>query len=173
MAEKHPLVQLAQATIEQYVLNRRKLRPAEAPAAIDGGRAGVFVTLHLASTGELRGCIGTIEPNADALAQEVIDNAISAATRDPRFPPVRPDELADLAIDVSVLYPPEPIDSAEQLDPRIYGVIVRHGWRRGLLLPDIEGIDDAETQVRYARLKAGISPRETIQLERFRVEKYV
>jgi AmmeMemoRadiSam system protein A len=133
----------------------------------------VFVTLHTASTGELRGCIGTIEPACDSLAQEVIGNAISAATRDPRFPPVAPAELADLRIDVSVLYLPETIQSVEQLDPKVYGVIVRCGWRRGLLLPDIDGIDDAATQVRYARLKAGIGPNEPVELQRFKVEKYV
>jgi AmmeMemoRadiSam system protein A len=173
MSEEHPLVQLARTTIESYVRTGRKLKPEEAPAPLDGGRAGVFVTIHIASTGELRGCIGTIEPTEENLAQEVINNAISAATRDPRFPPVGPAELDDLRIDVSVLYPPEPIASVEELDPARYGVIVRHGWRRGLLLPDIEGIDDAETQVRYARMKAGIASHEPVELQRFRVEKYV
>jgi hypothetical protein len=173
MTEEHPLVQLARATIEKYVRTGRKLKPEDAPAPVSGGPSGAFVTIHTASTGELRGCIGTIEPYEAELAQEVINNAISAATRDPRFPPIGPSELGDLRIDVSVLHPPEPIDSIAELDPRVYGVIVRHGWRRGLLLPDIEGIDDAETQVRYARMKAGISPSEKIDLERFRVEKYV
>ncbi|MCU0508321.1 MAG: AmmeMemoRadiSam system protein A [Anaerolineae bacterium] len=173
MTEEHPLVQLARATIEHYVRTGRKLEPQEAPAGIEGGRAGAFVTIHTASTGELRGCIGTIEPTEDTLTQEVINNAISAATRDPRFPPVEVPELDDLRIDVSVLYPPEPIESVDQLDPKVYGVIVRHGWRRGLLLPDIEGIDDAESQVRYARMKAGIGSHEPVELQRFRVEKYV
>lgn len=173
MTEEHPLVQLARVTIEHYVRTGRKLEPQEAPAGIEGGRAGAFVTIHTASTGELRGCIGTIEPTEDTLTQEVINNAISAATRDPRFPPVEVPELDDLRIDVSVLYPPEPIESVDQLDPKVYGVIVRHGWRRGLLLPDIEGIDDAESQVRYARMKAGIGSHEPVELQRFRVEKYV
>jgi AmmeMemoRadiSam system protein A len=173
MTEEHPLVQLARATIEQYVRAGRKLTPQDAPSGIAEGRAGAFVTIHTASTGELRGCIGTIEATEDTLAQEVINNAISAATRDPRFPPVDARELDDLRIDVSVLHPPEPIDSVDELDPKVYGVIVRHGWRRGLLLPDIEGIDDAETQVRYARMKAGIATREPVDLQRFRVEKYV
>ena len=78
-----------------------------------------------------------------------------------------------LRIDVSVLHPAEPIQSLDQLDPKVYGVIVQRGWHRGLLLPDIEGIDDAETQVRYARMKAGIGPREPVELQRFKVEKYV
>lgn len=168
----HPLVQLARATIEKYVREGKTLKPSEAPAPIEGEPAGVFVTLHTKSTGELRGCIGTIEPTEDSLIQETINNAIAAATRDPRFPPVRPHELDDLEIDVSVLYPPEPIDSITQLDPRRYGVIVQRGRRRGLLLPDIPGIDDAETQVAFARRKAWIDPSEPVQLYRFRVEKY-
>jgi AmmeMemoRadiSam system protein A len=168
----HPLVQLARATIGTYVRDRRKLKPNEAPAPITEGPAGVFVTIHTASTGELRGCIGTISPTEDILAQEVINNAIAAATRDPRFPPVRPAELDDLELDVSVLYPPEPIDSPEQLDVKQYGVIVEGGHRRGLLLPDIPGIDDVKTQVAYARMKAGIGEREQVVLYRFRVEKY-
>jgi len=175
----HPLVQLARATIEKYVLEGKRLKPAEAPAPIEGGPAGVFVTIHKASTGELRGCIGTIEPTESLLSQETINNAIAAATRDPRFPPVGSRELNDLMIDVSVLYPPEPIDSITQLDPLRYGVIVQSlregshgGGRRGLLLPDIPGIDDAETQVAYARQKGWIGADEPVQLFRFRVEKY-
>jgi AmmeMemoRadiSam system protein A len=175
----HPLVQLARATIEKYIRQGKRLKPAEAPAPIEGGPAGVFVTIHKASTRELRGCIGTIEPTEPVLAQETINNAIAAATRDPRFPPIGAGELNDLIIDVSILYPPEPIDSIDQLDPRHYGVIVQAregpylGGRRGLLLPDIPGIDDAETQVAYARQKAWIGVDESVQLFRFRVEKYV
>jgi hypothetical protein len=161
------------------VLEGRRLKPSEAPAPVEGGPAGVFVTIHKASTGELRGCIGTIEPTEPLLAQETINNAIAAATRDPRFPPIGPRELDDLMIDVSVLHPPEPINSIDQLDPRHYGVIVQsregsyRGGRRGLLLPDIPGIDDAETQVSYARQKAWIGDDEPVRLFRFRVEKYV
>lgn len=169
----HPLVQLARAAIENYVRNRRIISPAEAPVAIEGEPAGVFVTLHRRSTGELRGCIGTIGPTQPTLAHEVIQNAISSATRDWRFEPVGPDELDDLEYEVSVLYPPEPIESTAELDPRQYGVIVQRGGRRGLLLPDIEGVDDVETQVRIARQKAGIGPHEPVKLYRFRVEKYV
>jgi AmmeMemoRadiSam system protein A len=173
MAEEHPLVQLARKTINTYVRAGRKLKPAEAPEPIAGEPAGAFVTLHTTSTRELRGCIGTIQATEDSLVQEVINNAISAATRDPRFPPVTATELEDLTIDVSVLHPPEPIEAIGQLDPKVYGVIVQRGWRRGLLLPDIEGINDSETQVRYARLKGGIGPNEKVDLYRFKVEKYV
>lgn len=168
----HPLVQLARATIERYVRDGKRLKPSEGPAPIEGEPAGVFVTIHTASTGNLRGCIGTIQPTEESLTQEVINNAISAATRDPRFPPIRPHELDDLEIDVSVLYPPEPIDSPDQLDVKRYGVIVQRGLRRGLLLPDIPGIDDVATQVSYARMKAGIGEGEKVELYRFRVEKY-
>jgi AmmeMemoRadiSam system protein A len=170
--QHHPLVQLACATIERYVRTGKRLKPSEAPAPTTGEPAGVFVTIHTASTGELRGCIGTINPTEDNLAQEVINNAISAATRDPRFLPVRPDELDDLKIDVSVLYPPERIETEAELDPKRYGVIVQRGWRRGLLLPDLEGINDVATQVSYARMKAGIGPHEAVELSRFMVEKY-
>lgn len=168
----HPLVQLARAAIEKIVREGRRLKPSEAPLPVEGEPAGVFVTIHKASTGELRGCIGTIQPIESTLAQETINNAISAATRDPRFPPIGPAELDDLVIDVSVLHPPEPIASIAELDPKIYGVIVQRGARRGLLLPDIPGIDDAETQVAYARQKAWIGPDEPVQLFRFRVDKY-
>jgi AmmeMemoRadiSam system protein A len=168
----HPLVLLARATIEKFVREGKWLKPSEAPVPITGDPAGVFVTIHKAGTGELRGCIGTIQPTEPTLAQETINNAISAASRDPRFPPIRPNELSDLVIDVSVLYAPEPIAAVDQLDPRVYGVIVQRGGRRGLLLPDIPGIDDIETQVAYARQKAWIGPDEPVQLFRFKVEKY-
>lgn len=168
----HPLVQIARAAIAAHVRDHRKIGPAEAPAAITGEPAGVFVTLHQASTGDLRGCIGTIGPTEPSLALEVINNAISAATRDWRFHPIGPAELDDLTLDVSVLYPPEPIATLAELDPQRYGVIVQRGSQRGLLLPNIEGVDDPETQVSIARQKAGIGPQETVKLYRFRVEKY-
>ena len=169
----HPLVQLARLAIEAYIRDGRTVRPSDAPTPIEGPPAGVFVTIHTASTGELRGCIGTIQPTTSSLAQETINNAIAACTRDPRFPPMAPDELDDMMLDVSVLYPPEPIRSVDDLDPAHYGVIVQRGFRRGLLLPDIPGIDDAETQVAYARMKAGLRPAEPVELFRFKVEKYV
>ncbi len=170
--QNHPLVQLARAAIEAYVRDGRRVSPEEAPAPITGAPAGVFVTLHSRSTGDLRGCIGTIGPTEPTLAQEVINNAISSATRDWRFYPVSPAELDDLEIEVSVLYPPEPISSLAELNPKEYGVIVQRGGQRGLLLPDIEGVDTAEAQVRIARQKAGIGPHGAVRLYRFRVEKY-
>jgi AmmeMemoRadiSam system protein A len=169
----HPLVELAKETIESYVREKRTFKPPEEPVPEMQGRAGTFVSLH-DSRGNLRGCIGTIEPQQPTVAQEVIQNAISAATRDPRFPPVQPEELEDLDIKVDVLTEPEPIDSLDQLDPKRYGVIVesKTDLRRGLLLPDLEGVDTVEYQVDIAMRKAGIRPGEPMQLYRFEVKRY-
>lgn len=166
----HPLVQLARETIELYVRQHRIINePVELTPEMSQ-RAGVFVSLH--RQGALRGCIGTIEPTQVNVAREVIANAISAATRDPRFPPVRPDELQDLEISVDVLMPAEPVASLAELDPKRYGVIVSLGNRRGLLLPDLEGVDTAEYQVEIALRKAGIRPQEKYNLSRFEVVRY-
>lgn len=174
MTESHPLVNLARETIELYVRQgkRHKLPPDLPP---DLRRpAGAFVSLHRG--GELRGCIGTIEPTRDSVAEEVIDNAIASATRDPRFPAVRDDELDDLDVKVDVLGAPEPISSLDQLDPKRYGLIVEsrsHPWKRGLLLPDLEGIDTVDKQVYWTRnYKAGITdPHEPVQMYRFEVQR--
>ena len=133
-------------------------------------RAGVFVSLH--RRGELRGCIGTIDPVQDNVAEEIIRNAISASTEDPRFSPLQPRELEDLEISVDVLTVPEPIESEDQLDPRRYGVIVRKGAKRGLLLPDLQGVDTAAQQVEIARRKAWIGTEEPVKLFRFEVIRY-
>src|SRR5512141_175842 len=125
-------------------------------------KAGVFVCIKKA--GDLRGCIGTFEPTRENVAQEVIANAISTATQDPRFNPVHPSELKDLEYTVDVLTSPEPIESKDQLDPKKYGVIVESGYRRGLLLPDLEGVDTADYQIEISRQKAGIGPDEPIKL---------
>jgi AmmeMemoRadiSam system protein A len=164
------LVQLARKTIEQYVRAHKTIKtPAELVPEMKG-QAGVFVSLH--KKGTLRGCIGTFQPMAPNVAQEVIQNAISAATRDPRFSPVQSSEVDDLEISVDVLTAPEPIESADELDPKRYGVIVESGWRRGLLLPDLEGVDAVEYQVDIARRKAGIGPHEPVKLYRFEVKRY-
>jgi AmmeMemoRadiSam system protein A len=167
----HPLVELARKTVESYVREKRTIEPPKELVLEMQGRAGAFVSLH-DSRGNLRGCIGTIEPQQPTVAQEVIQNAVSAATRDPRFPPVQPEELEGLDIKVDVLTEPELIDSMDQLDPKRYGVIVESGWRRGLLLPDLEGVDTVEYQVDIAMRKAGIQPGEPMQLYRFEVKRY-
>lgn len=132
-------------------------------------RAGAFVSLHRG--GMLRGCIGTILPTRETLADEVVANAVQAALNDPRFPPLAEAELDDLEIKVDVLHAPESCN-IEDLDPKRYGVITSSGWRRGLLLPDLEGVDDVESQIRIAMEKAGIRPDEPCAYERFRVDRY-
>jgi AmmeMemoRadiSam system protein A len=135
------------------------------------GRAGVFVSLK--KGGELRGCIGTIFPVTGSTGEEVIENAVSAATRDPRFPPVTESELPDIQYSVDVLSEPEDVADTGQLDPIRYGVIVSDGLRRGLLLPDLEGVDTVEEQIRIASMKAGLAPGDpNVSIQRFEVKRY-
>lgn len=166
----HPYVALAKQAIEGYVLTGLKLIPPDPVPENMAKPAGAFVSLKKA--GELRGCIGTIEPTHKDLSREIIDNAVAAAVRDPRFPPVTPDELAALDISVDVLSPPEPAAGPEELDPKRYGVIVSAGRRRGLLLPDIGGVNTAFEQIAICRRKGGIRPDEEVTLQRFTVERY-
>ena len=170
MKDEHPLVQLARRAIGAWVRDGHSIEPQDPLTPEMSARAGTFVSLH--RYGQLRGCIGTIEPTRDNVAQEIIANAIAAASRDPRFPPLRFDELGNLDVKVDVLTSPELISGPEDLDPRRYGVIVQSGWRRGLLLPDLEGVDTVEYQVDIARQKAGIGPDEPVQLYRFEVKRY-
>ncbi|MFC1931248.1 AmmeMemoRadiSam system protein B [Chloroflexota bacterium] len=168
--EMHPLVRLAKKTIETYVKDGKTLPPPEELTPEMKEKAGVFVSLH--KSGELRGCIGTFEPTRENVAAEIIQNAISSATRDPRFPPVAPEELDDLEYNVDVLTSPEPVADESQLDPKKYGVIVESGFRRGLLLPDLEGVDTVDYQIDICRQKAGIDPDEPVKLYRFEVKRY-
>ena len=166
-----PWVSLARASLESYILKRKRIRiPEGLPAEMTESRAGAFVSIH--KGGALRGCIGTIGPTTDCVAQEIIDNAISASTADPRFPPIGPDELKWLDISVDVLGEPEDIDSAAELDVKRYGVIVSSGHRRGLLLPNLEGVDTVERQIDIAREKAGIPGGEPVKLQRFEVVRH-
>ena len=132
-------------------------------------KKGVFVSLKI--NGDLRGCIGTTEPTTNSIAEEIINNSISAALNDPRFSPLRKEELMDIDISVDLLYPPEKT-TFEELDSKKYGVIVSCGHRRGLLLPNLEGIDTADKQVAIAMEKGGIMPNENYSLERFKVERF-
>jgi len=165
----HPLVELAKKTVETYVREGKTPQPGELTPEMKP-RAGVFVSIH--KFGELRGCIGTIEPKKDNVAEEIITNAISSATEDPRFPAIAPNELNDLEYNVDVLTTPEPIESQDKLDPKKYGVIVEAGFRRGLLLPDLEGVDSVDYQIEICRRKAGIAPNEPVKLYRFEVKRY-
>ena len=164
-----PLVQLAKKTVETFVKEGKTPEPGELTPEMKE-KAGVFVSIH--KQGELRGCIGTFEPTTKNVADEVINNAISSATRDPRFPPIAPNELKDLDYSVDVLTSPKPVKSPNHLDPKKYGVIVESGFRRGLLLPDLEGVDSVDYQIDICRQKAGIMPDEPIKLYRFEVKRY-
>lgn len=166
------LPELARKTVETYINQNQKLAiPESGLDAFRQQQAGVFVTLKTA-TQQLRGCIGTIAPVCANILEETIQNAISAATRDPRFKPVQKTELDGLLYSVSVLHAPEQIFSTEALDPRRYGVIVASRGKRGLLLPDLEGINTVDEQVTHAMYKGGIFPTESIELYRFQVDKY-
>lgn len=162
--------EIAREAVESYVRRGAVNDVSDAPAELLETRAGAFVCLKKA--GSLRGCIGTIGPVAGCLAEEIRNNAISSATGDPRFPAVTPDELDQLTYTVDVLGEPEDIPDTSYLDPRTYGVIVRAGTRSGLLLPDLEGVDTAEEQVRIASMKAGIPAGEPVNLQRFMVTRY-
>ena len=171
MAKSDAFVQLARSSVEAWVRRRQRLSlPGNLPEELVNRRAGAFVSLH--KNGRLRGCIGTIQATQDSLAEEIIENAISASSRDPRFAPVTEAELSSLEISVDVLGDPEPVDSPGQLDIRRYGVIVSCGLRRGLLLPDLEGVDTVEDQIRIARQKGGIGAHEKYSLQRFEVVRH-
>lgn len=170
-AKEDSFVRLARLTVETYVREGKKPAvPAWAGEEMTRKQAGVFVSLH--KDGRLRGCIGTIQPTRGSIAEEIIGNAVSAAVRDPRFDPVREEELARLEIHVDVLTEPEKISGPEQLDVKRYGVIVSSGYKRGLLLPDLDGVDTVEDQIAIAMRKGGITARDRITLERFEVVRH-
>jgi AmmeMemoRadiSam system protein B/AmmeMemoRadiSam system protein A len=164
-----PLARLAKETVETYVKEGKIIRPKELTPEMKEA-AGVFVSIH--KLGGLRGCIGTFEPQRGNVAEETITNAINSATGDPRFPPIGPHELKDLDYSVDVLTRPVAVDDKDKLDPRQYGVIVECGWRRGLLLPDLEGVDTVAQQIDICRQKAGIAPHEPVKLYCFEVKRY-
>jgi AmmeMemoRadiSam system protein A len=169
--EESAYVRLARETIENYVKQGKIITPPlDLPEEMINQKAGVFVSLK--KNGNLRGCIGTFIPTQENIAQEIIKNAISAAVDDPRFSPVTISELGDLTISVDVLSPPEEISDISGLDPKKYGAIVSSGYKKGLLLPDLEGVDTAEEQVDIAKRKAGIYPDEKVKLYRFEVKRY-
>ena len=172
-AKEDPWVRLARLSLETYVRTGRRLNslPDDLPQELTEQAAGAFVSLHI--SGRLRGCIGTIAPTQENTAWEIVQNAVSAGTRDPRFPAVGVDELEELEYSVDVLGQPEMVDSPDQLDPRQYGVIVSCGHRRGLLLPDLDGVDTVEQQIDIARQKGGIRAGEPYTLQRFQVVRHL
>ncbi|MBQ1311229.1 MAG: AmmeMemoRadiSam system protein A [Blautia sp.] len=165
-------VRLARKALESWILEKKRLpMPKDLPEEMKTKKAGTFVSIH--EYGHLRGCIGTILPVESCIAQEIISNAISASTRDPRFDPITPAELKWLEISVDILGDPVPIDSPDQLDVKRYGVIVSARGKRGLLLPDLPGVDTVEQQISIARQKAGIGPEEKVSLQRFEVVRHL
>ncbi len=172
-AREDEWVRLARLSLETYVRTGRRLDslPDALPRELTEQAAGAFVSLHMG--GRLRGCIGTIGPTQENLAWEIIRNAVSAGTRDPRFPAVRAEELDELEYSVDVLGQPESVDALDQLDPRQYGVIVSFGHQRGLLLPDLDGVDTVEQQIDIARQKGGIRATDPYTLQRFKVVRHL
>ena len=184
-AREDAYVRLARKALENWVLAKRRIKVSpetpwvsmsetagfNLPLELLGQRAGVFVSLK--KKGELRGCIGTLEPTRRCIGDEIVENAISAGTRDPRFPTVKPTELKLLVYSVDVLGEPEVISGPGELDPARYGVIVSTcDGRRGLLLPDLDGVDTPEKQIYLARGKGGIDPYERVTLQRFEVTRH-
>ena len=165
-----PLVKLAKDTVETYIIKGEIIEPPETLTSEMENKAGVFVSIH--KKGALRGCIGTFEPSEENVAREIIVNAISSATRDPRFSSIDPEELDLLDYSVDVLTEPEPVEDEDQLDPEKYGVIVESGYQRGLLLPDLEGVDSVEQQIEICRQKAVIPDGQPVNLYRFEVRRY-
>lgn len=163
-------VNLARRSLEHFVLTGRMMStPDNLPAELKK-RAGVFVSLK--QRGHLRGCIGTFAPTKASIAEEIIANAVSAGSADPRFFPVEADELNDLVYSVDILSEPEPVEDLKELDPKKYGVILRRGHRSGLLLPDLDGVETVEEQVSIAKQKAGIRMEEPVEMYRFSVTRY-
>ena len=165
-------VRLARKSLEGYMLKHTPISvPKDLPEEFLSRKAGVFVSLK--KDGRLRGCIGTIAPTTGSVAEEIIQNAVSAGTKDYRFPQVAYEELPYLEYSVDVLGEPEEIDSSDQLDVKKYGLIVTKGRKRGLLLPDLEGVDTIEDQIMITKQKAGIDPDdEDVKMERFRVIRH-
>ncbi len=159
--------------VEVFVRSKEIIEPPRALLGLETRRAGTFVTLRTAD-GQLRGCIGTVEPACETVAEEIIQNAISAALRDPRFLPVSVRELDEMTYGVDVLSRPEPVRGLEDLDPSRYGVIIEtlDNQKRGLLLPRIEGIETVEQQWEAVHRKAGIEPGTEVCVERFTVIRF-
>ena len=166
-------VQLARETVKRLLENAKL--PYNGDEVISSSlwseHKSCFVSIKT-KAGKLRGCIGTLSPMCESLDKEIIANAVSASIHDPRFPPMTQNELSNVIFSVDVLSKAEPVDSIKQLNPKKYGVIVSEGYRRGVLLPDLEGVDTAEQQVQIAAMKAGIYNLDKIKLERFTVTRY-
>ena len=176
--QEGPYVKLARYSLESYIITGKRLSLKDIdtpewsflPKEMFEQKAGAFVSIH--KNGALRGCIGTILPTCGCVAEEILQNAISASTNDPRFKPIRESEFDQLEISVDVLNEPEPIASRQELDVKKYGVIVTAGRKRGLLLPNLDGVDSVDQQIVIACQKAGISENEQFTMERFEVIRH-
>lgn len=170
-AKEDMYVSFARKCVEAFVKTGKPLAfPDDLPEELLQNKAGVFVSLKM--HGELRGCIGTIEPTSENIAREIWHNAVSACSKDPRFNPVQPEELDDIVYSVDVLTPAHPVEDVTALNPKVDGIIVQNGKRRGLLLPDLDGIDTVDQQIAIARQKAGIAPSEPVDMFSFQVERH-
>jgi AmmeMemoRadiSam system protein A len=170
MRESITPTNLARASLAHFLETGKHLPvPEHLPPELTG-QAGSFVSLK--KDKELRGCIGTIYPTEESTAKEIIENAVRAGTEDPRFMPVDLSEMDELTLTVDILGEPESVTSETELDPELYGVIVKKGARTGLLLPRLEGINSVREQITIARQKAGIPNSEDIELYRFTVTRY-
>lgn len=172
LSSKDPYTRLARKSLTNYLSTGEKLKalPEYAVGKMKDTKNGVFVSLK--KDGNLRGCIGTILPTCNSTAEEIVNNAIEAGTRDPRFMSVDKSELPDIDFSVDVLTEPE-VCNIENLDPKQYGVIVIKGKKTGVLLPDLEGVDTVEDQISIALKKAGINPDENYKIERFKVTRHI
>ncbi len=170
----HPYVKLARLSATRH-LSGDHAPPAgievDSDTDIWNIKRACFVSIKTLR-GDLRGCIGTILPSYPTIDREIAENAVSASTRDPRFPPMRSGELNGVTFSVDVLTLPEPVTDTGELDPKIWGVIVSKGYRRGVLLPDLEGVDSVRQQLEIAAGKAGIYDMSGVRIERFRVDRY-
>lgn len=164
-------VELAKEAVFKWVVDGERISPpSDLPAELREQQRGVFVTLN--KNDQLRGCMGTFEPVEENIAREIIRNSISAASKDPRFPPLQSEDLKSVRVKVDILTEPEPAEG-DELDPSRYGVIVKKGPKRGVLLPDLEGVDDAEQQLEIVKRKAGIAQNEgDYELYRFQVNRH-
>lgn len=163
-------VGLAEKSVRHYIQKGKPLPcPEDLPENLRQ-KAGAFVSIKIKK--KLRGCIGTIRPRERDLAHEIIQNAISAAAKDPRFSPVSKEELDDLTFSVDVISALEKVDSPSQLDAKIYGVVVKNGGKQGVLLPDLEGVESPEEQIQICRMKADIKEDDPVELYRFTVKRY-
>ncbi|MDR3270504.1 MAG: AmmeMemoRadiSam system protein A [Peptococcaceae bacterium] len=170
-AGEDPFVRLARSNVEHFIRTHQPIPiPTDLPPDMLAAQAGVFVSIK--KNGDLRGCIGTIAPTRTHIAAEIIQNGVSACSQDPRFEPITSDELDDLIYSVDVLFSPEVISDPAQLDVKKYGVIVTSGYKRGLLLPNLDGVNTVDEQIRIALSKGGISAHEHYQLERFAVIRH-